>query len=71
MWLDPKRYEMVDDQMAEILRRMTEQERLAVAGRMWRSARTAIRHIVASENPDWSPSEVEREVGRRMSHGAV
>ena len=46
MWLDPKRYEIVDDEMAEVLRRKTPAERLEMAHSMWRLARDLIRASV-------------------------
>jgi Rv0078B-related antitoxin len=63
--------EVVDDIVAEILRRKTPAERLAIADGMWRFARVMIRAIVAREHPDWSEDEINRQVARRMSHGAV
>ncbi len=62
--------EVLDDRMAEILRRKTPAERLAIAFGMWRFARDTIRRNVALRNPEWSEAEVAREVARRMSHGA-
>ena len=29
-----------------------------------------MREIMARENPDWSEAEINRQVARRMSHGA-
>ena len=69
--LDPSRIEVPDDAVVEILRRMTEGERLAVANRMWRSARIAIDHIVRGEHPEWTEPQVQQEIIRRMLHGAV
>jgi len=66
-----KRFEMMDDAMAEILSRKTEVERLAIAARMWRSARTILRGAILTEHPDWSVEQVNREIAHRISHGAV
>jgi hypothetical protein len=71
MPLNPARYEIIDDQMAEVLREMTVQQRLAVANRMWVSANNAIGHILRSEHPDWTHEQVQRETARRMLHGAL
>ena len=62
--------EIVDDRVAEILRSKSPAERLAIADGMWRFARRMIREIVAREHPDWSEAEINRQVARRMSHGA-
>jgi hypothetical protein len=67
----PLRFEVVDDAMAAVLREKTEQERLEIGFEMWRFAQTMIREIVKAEHPDWTDEEVERQVAKRMSHGAV
>ncbi|GAB4135169.1 MAG: hypothetical protein Tsb009_01170 [Planctomycetaceae bacterium] len=56
--------------MAEVLRQKTGAERLAIANRMWCSAREMIRHHLRQEHPDWTDEEIQRETARRMSHGA-
>ncbi|HZL88983.1 MAG TPA: hypothetical protein VFB96_11460 [Pirellulaceae bacterium] len=70
MPLDPARYEMIDDQMAAVLRAKTPFERLAMAESMRRMARGLIRDKLRFDHPDWSPEQVDREVARRMLHGA-
>jgi hypothetical protein len=62
--------EIVDDRVAEILRSKTPAERLAIADGIWRFARQMIRAIIAREHSEWSEDEIERQVARRMSHGA-
>jgi hypothetical protein len=62
--------EIVDDRVVEILRSKTPAQRLAIADGMWSFARQMIRAIMAREHPDWSEDEIDREVARRMSHGA-
>jgi hypothetical protein len=57
--------------IAAILRTKTERERLKIAWGMWRSARSMLQNLFRSEHPDWSESELNREVARRLSHGAV
>ncbi len=61
--------EVIDDQMAEIYRGMTEQERLQIAFGMWRSGQRMIGSILRTQNPDWSETELQAEVARRMSDG--
>lgn len=63
--------EVMDDAMADLLRRKTEVERLQIAGRMWRSARVILRGAIRTEHPDWTADQVEREIARRISHGVV
>jgi hypothetical protein len=67
----PLQFEMVDDAMAAVLRTKTPAERLAISNGMWRSARRMIDAILRKEHPDLSDEAIQREVARRMSHGAV
>ncbi|MDC8449426.1 MAG: hypothetical protein LV473_13840 [Nitrospira sp.] len=69
--LDPVRIEVMDDTMAEILRRKTPAERLAIGFGLWRSAQKLLRGQLASLHPEWDAQQLEREVARRLSHGAV
>jgi len=68
---DPRRIEVLDSRMADVLRQKTEAERLRIASKMWVSARTMLTHLLRSEHPDWDETQVQREVARRLSHGAV
>lgn len=63
--------EVVDPAMAAILRKKTEAERLQIAWGLWRSARSMLLHLTKAAHPDWSDAQVNREVARRLSHGAV
>jgi hypothetical protein len=60
-----------DDAMAEVLRRKTPAERIAIGSGLWRSARKILRAQSASLHPDWDARRLEREIVRRLSHGAV
>jgi len=71
MWLDPKRYEIMDDEMAEIMRSKTPDEKLEMLDGMWRMARGMIRDKLRQDNPHWSEVEIDRETARRMSRGTV
>jgi Rv0078B-related antitoxin len=64
-------FDMVDDDMARILREKTGAERLKIANDMFASARRMLASHLRSEHPDWSEEEIQREVSRRISHGAV
>jgi Rv0078B-related antitoxin len=68
---DPRRWEMVDDAMAAILRKKTEGQRLAIAFGMWDCAQKIIRANLKVEHSDWSPAQISRETARKMSHGRV
>jgi hypothetical protein len=71
MPLNPGRIEVVDDAMAEVLRKKSAAERLAIGHRLWAFARDMIDQVVRSEHPEWTEAETRREVARRLSHGAV
>ncbi len=63
--------EIVDRDMAAILRTKTEAERLQIAWGMWRSARTMLDNLLRAEHPDWDDRRRQQEVARRLSHGTV
>ena len=67
----PAQYEVVDDEMAAVLRAKTEQERMEMGFAMWRFARDLMRSAITGEHPDWTDEAIQREVAKRMSHGAV
>lgn len=69
--LDWRRIEVVDEAMAEVLRRKSPAERLAIGFGLWRSARKMLRGQLTSLHPEWPAERIEREVARRLSHGAV
>lgn len=66
----PPCIEVIDDDMAAVLRAKTPAERLTIAWNIWRFARDTIRRNVAAQHPDWSADEVQRETARRLLHGA-
>jgi len=70
MWLDPQRYEIIDDQMAEILRAKTPAERLEMANGMWRTARELISSKLRYDHPEWTADQIWAETARRMSGGS-
>lgn len=63
--------EVMDDDMAVILRQKTEVERLRIANRMWKSARVILRGAIRTEHSDWTIEQVNQEIARRISHGMV
>ena len=68
---DWRRIEVMDDVMAEVLRRKTPAERIAIGFGLWRSAQKLLRAQLASLHPEWDARRLEREVVRRLSRGAV
>jgi len=62
--------EVIDETMAQVLRRKSGAERLRIAMGMFRTARTMITQAVRQQHPDWSETRVRDEVNRRLSHGS-
>jgi Rv0078B-related antitoxin len=69
--LDPRRIEVIDDDMARVLQAKTGAERLAIGFAMFSSARRMLISHLRDQHPDWSEEEVLREAAHRLSHGAV
>ena len=66
MLIDPRRIEVVDAEMAEVLRSKTGAERLAITWRMIASARRMIASHLRSEHPDWDDQQIHAETIRRQ-----
>ena len=58
--------ETMDPMMVEVMRNKTPAQRLAIAFRMWESARTVVAESVRKMHRDWSDDEVEEEIAARM-----
>ncbi len=71
MRLDMGQIEVVDDEIARILRTMTGAQRLRIANDMFVSVRKAIATMLRSEHPDWDETAIMKETARRLSHGAI
>jgi len=69
--LDAGQIEVVDDAMAEVLRRKTPAERIRIGFNIWISARDMLMVFLKTTHPDWSEEVVRQEVIRRLSHGTV
>jgi hypothetical protein len=70
MWLDPRRYEIMDDDTAHMLRGKTPDERLAIAEGLWRMARDLISDKIRHDHPDWLAEQIASETARRLQNGA-
>lgn len=68
--MDVRRIEVMDEAMAEVLRRNTPAERLQIGFGLWRSAHKLLRGQLASLHPQWDAQRLAQEVARRLSHGA-
>ncbi|MGA2498171.1 MAG: hypothetical protein ABSH20_10540 [Tepidisphaeraceae bacterium] len=64
------RMEVVDETVAEILRRKTPAERVAMLCECNRTVRSILYGSLESRHPDWSEAQIRREIARRMCDGA-
>jgi hypothetical protein len=69
--LDPRHIEVMDDEMAAVLRAKTGAQRLAIADRMYHFARASLLNVLKGQHPDWSEQQVQAEAAHRLSHGAI
>jgi hypothetical protein len=67
--LDPGQIEVVDDAVAEILRRKTPSERVGMALEANRLVRLRIKGHLQTLHPDWDADRIQAEIARRMLLG--
>lgn len=65
------RLEVLSQEMVDVLRQKTGAERLAIASRLYSSARTMLLNHLRARHPEWTEHQIEREAAKRLSHGAV
>ncbi len=63
--------EVMEDSVAEVLRRKTGAERLRIASDIYARARRMLHSYLRQQHPDWSNDQIMREAARRLSHGAA
>jgi hypothetical protein len=64
MRLDPGQIEVVDDEMAVVLRSKTGVERLKIASPMFESVRKMIINMLRAEHPDWDEPAIPQGTRR-------
>ncbi len=69
--LDSGQIEVLDDAMAEVLRRKLPAERIQIGFSIWTSAHDMLTVHIRKKHPDWDEKQVALEVTRRLLHGAV
>ncbi len=67
--LNPLAIEVVDDQMAKVLRSKTPAERVEMIAAANRTARVLAAAGVRHQHPDWDEAQVQAEVLRRVTGG--
>ena len=64
--IDPRNIEVIDDDLAAVLRQKTPAERVAMITAANRTARLIATAGVRFQNPDWDETQVHAEVLRRV-----
>jgi hypothetical protein len=67
----PASIEVMDEDMARIIRTKTGAQRLRTASGMYTSARRMLMNHLRSEHADWDERRIQQEAARRLSHGAT
>jgi hypothetical protein len=68
--IDPKRIEVVDDEVAAVLRSKTHAQRVEMVFQAGALARTLMEAGARSRHPDWDLDKIRREVARLWLHGS-
>ncbi len=71
MKIDERNIEVLDEQMVEVLRKKTPQQRLIISFKMWDSAKKQLTCYLRTLHSDWSDEKIQNELTRRLSHGAI
>lgn len=69
--LDKGQIEVVDDVMAEVLKRKRPAERIQIGFTLWQSAHDMLIVHLRKTHPEWDDERVRREVAGRFLHGAL
>jgi hypothetical protein len=64
--IDPRHIEVIDDDLANILREKTPVERIQMIGDANDTARLLAAAGIRYCHPDWSENQIQREIARRM-----
>jgi hypothetical protein len=67
--LDPRNIEIVDEQLAKVLRHKTPAEKVEMVAAANRTARLLAAAGIRYQHPEWNESQVQAEVVRRVSGG--
>jgi hypothetical protein len=67
--LDRGQIEVVDDAMAEVLRRKTPAERIRIGFSIWISAHNMLMVHLKKTHPEWNTERLNKEVAGRLGDG--
>jgi hypothetical protein len=67
--IDPRNIEVIDDDLAEVLRAKTPAERIEMIASANRTARLLAKAGIRYQYPDWNEDQVQAEVLRRVCGG--
>ena len=65
--LDLRRLDIVDAEVARVLRVKSGMERLRLAHEAWELAGERLTAFLSAQHPDWPCEEVRRQVAKRLS----
>ncbi|MEW6097537.1 MAG: hypothetical protein AB1567_13650 [bacterium] len=71
MGIDNRNIEVLDEQTIEILKKKSPQQRLIIAFNMWTFAKKHLTNYLRGLYPHRDEKEIQKEVVRRLSHGAI
>lgn len=66
MKIDPRRIEVLDPVMVEVLRTKTPAEKVAMIGEANRTMRLLLEAHFRSNHPDWDDAQISAAIARRM-----
>lgn len=66
--LDQGQIEVVDDTVAEILRKKTGQERLEMVWDSWNFFYQWIEAFLKNSHPEWTQEQIQKEIARRVMY---
>ncbi len=68
--VEPQKIEVIDEQLAAVLRKTTPADRVEMISAANRTARILAAAGIRFQHPDWSEADVQAEVIRRVCGGA-
>lgn len=68
--LDRGQIEVIDDKVAEIMKTKSGMERLNMVWDAWAFFEKTIKTHLKNMHPEWTEEQIQREIVRRVTHGA-